>query len=105
MDYMVPQCDDTTQQSTVRAFDLYSVQIVQTFDIIDDCPLIYHLLSSVNPTAVNKYIVSNIRIISTFWSVKIEREVYKLEYSGKGKEEMQERRDKLLFQEKNNFEP
>jgi len=53
------QCDDTTQHSTVRAFDLYSVQNVQTLDINDDCHLIYHLSPGVNPISFNKYIISN----------------------------------------------
>jgi hypothetical protein len=35
--------------------------------------------------------------------VKIEGEVHKLEWRGKGKAEMWKRRHKLLFQEKNNF--
>jgi hypothetical protein len=55
----MPQCDDTTEQCIVRAFDLYSVQNVQTFDAIDYCHLIYHVPPRVNPIAANKYIISN----------------------------------------------
>jgi len=45
----MPQCDDTTQHSIARAFDLYVVQNVQTFDTNDDCHLIYHLPPGVKP--------------------------------------------------------
>jgi len=55
----MPQCDVTTQQGIVRAFYLHSVQNVQPFDIIDYCHLIYHVPPRVNPTEVNKYIISN----------------------------------------------
>jgi len=73
----VPHCDDRTQQNTVRANDLYSVQMYKHLTLLTTViwSIICHQVSTqLHLTNISYQIISI--IISAFWSVKIEGELH-----------------------------